>query len=159
MVGSAVQKRLPSRPQVLPNSSVALRFRKKSDHLPMDRLREGMWLQPPVFTYTCCFRHAPIAAGLKGVCRQIGDRWRVPNWPVHGFIVRRPVHRGNPSFSAWEVLILRHEEPLQWMTKTSLGATSCSRRSNDTCCHRLHNRWLLRWTFLLVPPRVRLRIQ
>ena len=43
----------------------------------MDRLRAGLWLKPPVFTYTCYFRHAPIAAGLKGVCRQIGNRWWV----------------------------------------------------------------------------------
>ena len=42
-----------------------------------ERPRAGLWLQPPVFTYTCCFCHAPIAAGLEGVCRQIGNRWWV----------------------------------------------------------------------------------
>ena len=59
------------------------------------------------------------------------------NGPVReGFKVRRPLHRGNPTLSAWEVLIQWHGEPLQrktarlqWMTRTSLGATSSSRRS------------------------------
>ena len=95
----------------------------------------------------------------------IGDE--LQNWPVReSFIVRRPVHRGNPTFSAWEVLIQWHEEPLrretarlQWMTRTSLGATSSSRRSNNTCCHCLHNRWFFRWTLPLVPPGVRPRTQ
>ena len=43
----------------------------------MDRLRAGLSLQPPVFTYTCCFHNAPITAGLEGVCRQIGNWWWV----------------------------------------------------------------------------------
>ena len=89
------------------------------------------------------------------------------NWPVREiFIVRRPVHRGNPTLSAWEVLIQWHGEllrretaRLQWMSRTSLGATSCSRRSNDTCCHHLHNCWIFRCTFPLVPPEVWPRMQ
>ena len=86
----------------------------------------------------------------------IGDD--LHNWPVcESFIVRRPVHRGNPTLSVWEVLIQWHGEPLQqetarlqWMTRTSLDAISCSRRSNDTCCHRLQNHWIFRWDNKLV---------
>ena len=85
------------------------------------------------------------------------------NWPVcESFIVRRLVHRGNPTLSAWEVLIQWHGEPLrretaklQWMTRTSLGATSCSRHSKDICCHGFHNCWIFRWALTLVPPEVR----
>ena len=138
-MSSAVLKRLPSCPQVLPNSPVALGFRKKSDHLPMDRLRAVSWLQPPVFTYTCCSRHALIAAGLEVVRRQIGNRWWVAKLTFAGkFYSERPVHRDNPNLSAWEVLTQWHGEPLrrkmarlQWMTSTYLSATSCSKCSND----------------------------
>ena len=84
----------------------------------------------------------------------IDNRW---------FIVRRPVHRGNPTLSAREVLIQWHGEPLrqetarlQWMTRTSLGVMSCSRHSNNAYCHCLHIRWFFRWT---LPPGVRFLIQ
>ena len=43
----------------------------------MDCLCAGLWLQPPVFTYTCCFHHVPITTGLEGVHRQIGNWWWV----------------------------------------------------------------------------------
>ena len=84
---------------------------------------------------SCCYHcRCCSAVSLSGSSEflalslfKVGSSSELQNWPVReSFIVRRPVHRGNPTLSAWEVLIQWRGEPLrwetarlQWMTRTS----------------------------------------